>query len=129
MDFLIIVLCILVALIFIALILQIFFPDEKSDKKISKKLKKIVKKASWYVENTSSSRMEIIAILRKMEYSMEDCLAAIDSLNVNWNNQAKKAADNYLKITKFSKDELISQLQFDGFTLEEAQFGASIKLD
>lgn len=129
MDFLIIVLCILVALIFIALILQIFFPDEKSDKKISKKLKKIVKKASWYVENTSSSRMEIIAILRKMEYSMEDCLAAIDSLNVNWNNQAKKAADGYLKIAKFSKDELISQLQFDGFTLEEAQFGASIKLD
>ena len=129
MDFLIIVLCILVALLFIALILQILSLDEKPDKKSCKKLKKIVKKASWYVENTSSSRMEIIAILRKMEYSMEDCLAAIDSLNVNWNNQAKKAADNYLKITKFNKDELISQLQFDGFTLEEAQFGASINLD
>lgn len=129
MDFLIIVLCILVALLFVALILQIFFPDEKSDKRISKKLKKIIKKASWYVENTSSSRMEIIAILRKMEYPMEDCLAAIDSLNVNWNNQAKKAADNYLKIAKFNKDELVSQLQFDGFTLEEAQFGANSKLD
>jgi len=129
MDFLIIALVILVALLFIALILQIFFPDEKSDKRISKKLKKIIKKASWYVENTSSSRMEIIAILRKMEYPMEDCLAAIDSLNVNWNNQAKKAADNYLKIAKFNKDELVSQLQFDGFTLEEAQFGANSKLD
>ncbi|MBR1971664.1 MAG: Ltp family lipoprotein [Clostridia bacterium] len=129
MDFLIIALVILVALLFVALILQIFFPDEKSDKRISKKLKKIIKKASWYVENTSSSRMEIIAILRKMEYPMEDCLAAIDSLNVNWNNQAKKAADNYLKIAKFNKDELVSQLQFDGFTLEEAQFGANSKLD
>lgn len=129
MDFLIIALAILVALLFVALILQIFFPDEKSDKRISKKLKKIIKKASWYVENTSSSRMEIIAILRKMEYPMEDCLAAIDSLNVNWNNQAKKAADNYLKIAKFNKDELVSQLQFDGFTLEEAQFGANSKLD
>ena len=50
-------------------------------------------------------------------------------LNVNWNNQAKKAADNYLKIAKFNKDELVSQLQFDGFTLEEAQFGANSKLD
>lgn len=129
MDFLIIALAILVALLFVALILQILSPDEKSDKKISKKLKKIIKKASWYVENTSSSRMEIIAILRKMEYPMEDCLAAIDSLNVNWNNQAKKAADNYLKIAKFNKDELVSQLQFDGFTLEEAQFGANSKLD
>lgn len=129
MDFLIIVLCILAALLFIALILQIFFPDEKSARGKAKAIKKIVKKATWYVENTSSSRMEIIATLRKMEYPMEDCVAAVDSLDVDWNTQAKKAADGYLKITKFSKDELISQLQFDGFTLEEAQFGASIKLD
>ncbi|MBR6692901.1 MAG: hypothetical protein IKL61_02995, partial [Clostridia bacterium] len=78
MDFLIIVLCILVALLFVALILQIFFPDEKSARGKAKAIKKIVKKAAWYVEYTSSSRMEIIAILRKMEYPMEDCLAAID---------------------------------------------------
>ena len=41
MDFLIIVLCILVALLFIALILQIIFPDEKSARAKAKAIKKI----------------------------------------------------------------------------------------
>lgn len=46
---------------------------------------------------------------------------------VDWKEQAAKAAQNYLDITAFSKNELIEQLSSeygDKYTKEEAQYGA-----
>ena len=38
--------------------------------------------------------------------------------------QAAKSAKNYLDTMPFSKSELIHQLEFDGYSKEEAEYGA-----
>ena len=40
--------------------------------------------------------------------------------------QAKKSAAQYLKLMAYSKDALIAQLEFDGFTHEQAVYGAEV---
>ena len=41
----------------------------------------------------------------------------------DWNEQAAKSAESYLELMAFSRDGLISQLEFDGFTNEQAVYG------
>ena len=41
----------------------------------------------------------------------------------DWNEQAAKAAKQYLSIMPFSRQSLIDQLEFDGFTSEQAIYG------
>lgn len=43
---------------------------------------------------------------------------------MDWNEQAVKKAKSYLEYSSFSLPDLIDQLQYAGFTLSEAQFGA-----
>jgi hypothetical protein len=58
-------------------------------------------------------------------YSTEDATWAVDSLNVDWNEQAAKKAEEYLDYTSFSRQGLVDQLVFEGFTSEQAEYGAS----
>ena len=41
----------------------------------------------------------------------------------DWNEQAVKKAAEYLEYSSFSRDGLISQLEFEGFTHEQAVHG------
>jgi len=43
---------------------------------------------------------------------------------VNWKEQAVRKGKEYLNIMAFSRNGLIEQLKFDGFTLEEATYAA-----
>ncbi len=43
----------------------------------------------------------------------------------DWNEQAVKSAESYLEYSSFSLDGLISQLEFEGFTPEQARHGAN----
>lgn len=58
-------------------------------------------------------------------YSTEDATLAVDSLNVDYNEQAAKAAENYLSFTAFSRSGLIEQLMFEGYTREQAEYGVA----
>ena len=49
---------------------------------------------------------------------------AADHCGADWNEQAAKSAKNYLDFTAFSRDELIAQLEYEGFTHEQAVYGA-----
>ncbi|WP_304533043.1 Ltp family lipoprotein, partial [Faecalibaculum rodentium] len=49
---------------------------------------------------------------------------AVDKVNPDWNEQAVKKAQDYLEYTSFSLDGLVEQLEFEGFTPEQAQYGA-----
>ena len=44
---------------------------------------------------------------------------------MNWNEQAFKSAKSYLEYTSFSLSGLIGQLQYEGFTYEQASYGAN----
>ena len=60
-------------------------------------------------------------------YAIGDATLAVDSLNVDWNNEAARSAKQYLSISGFSCDGLIEQLSSeagDKYTLSQATFGA-----
>lgn len=51
---------------------------------------------------------------------------SVDHVTVDWNEQAAKAAKNYLDMTSFSRKGLIEQLSSDagdGYTKEQATYG------
>jgi hypothetical protein len=50
----------------------------------------------------------------------------VDSLVVDWNAQAASAAKSYMSndLLSFSRKGLIEQLEHDGYTTEQAEFGA-----
>ncbi|MDF1720480.1 MAG: Ltp family lipoprotein [Minwuia sp.] len=60
-------------------------------------------------------------------YSRADATAAVNSLAVDWNEQAARSAEQYLSIMGFSCNGLIAQLSSDAgskFTTSEATYGA-----
>jgi hypothetical protein len=80
--------------------------------------------AESYLQFAAFSREGLIEQLEFEDYSKEDAEYAVDSLKVDWNEQAAKSAESYLDISSFSKQGLIEQLVFDGFSKEEAAYGA-----
>ncbi|WP_406783560.1 Ltp family lipoprotein [Mycobacterium sp. SMC-13] len=58
-------------------------------------------------------------------FSTDVAIAAVDSLTVDWNEQAAKVAASYLDIQGFSRSGLIEQLEFDGFTPSQARYGVT----
>lgn len=60
-------------------------------------------------------------------YDIADATVAVDSLNVDWNEQAVKSAKQYLSMSGFSCNGLIEQLSSDAgsqFTKDQAAYGA-----
>lgn len=47
----------------------------------------------------------------------------MDRVTVDWNEQAAKSAQSYLKMSAFSHASLVDQLTFEGFTPEQAEYG------
>lgn len=59
---------------------------------------------------------------------MADTTIAADSLNVNWNEQAVRSAQSYLKLSGFSCQGMIDQLSSnfgDKYTVAQARYGAT----
>ena len=79
--------------------------------------------ANDYLDYTAFSRKGLIKQLEFEGFSKADATFAVDSLDVNWNEQAAAMAENYLDYTSFSRKGLINQLVFEGFTLSQAQYG------
>lgn len=79
--------------------------------------------AKRYLDVTAFSRSGLIDQLEFEGYSTEASTKAVDSLNVDWNEQAALKAKQYLKSMPFSRSELIDQLEYEGFTTEEAEYG------
>ena len=48
----------------------------------------------------------------------------MDNVTVDWMKQAELKAESYLKFTSFSRKGLIDQLEYEGFTKEQAAHGA-----
>ena len=71
------------------------------------------------------SRSGLINQLKYEGYSEEASTIAVDSLVVDWNEQAAKCAENYLEHMSFSRSGLINQLKYEGFTQEQAEYGVS----
>jgi len=60
-------------------------------------------------------------------YDVSDATIAVDSLDVDWSEEAVRSAKNYLSMTGFSCDGLIEQLSSsagDKYTRSQAIYGA-----
>ena len=84
-----------------------------------------VQKAKDYLGYDAFSRQGLIKQLEYDHFSTEDAAFAVDSITVDWNEQAAKKAKNYLGYDAFSHDGLINQLEYDGFTPAQAEFGVA----
>jgi len=81
--------------------------------------------AESYLEYTAFSRSGLIKQLEFEGYTTAAATVAVDSLDVDWNDQAVKSAKNYLELQGFSHSGLVNQLEFEGYTPEQAEHGAT----
>ena len=65
----------------------------------------------------------LIEQLEYEQYSHDEAVYAADNCGADWNEQAAKAAANYLSIMSFSRQGLIDQLVYEGYTTEQATYG------
>ena len=79
--------------------------------------------AESYLEFSNFSRSGLIHQLKFEGFSEPDATSAVDSLNVDWNEQAAKSAADYLEMSSFSHSGLVHQLEFEGFTPQQAEYG------
>lgn len=81
--------------------------------------------AESYLNFSAFSRSGLIAQLEFEEYSTADATFAVDTVAVDWMEQAEKKAQSYLDYSSFSRSGLIDQLEFEGFTPDEAEHGVN----
>ena len=92
---------------------------------LSKEEKNAIRKAESYLDFMAFSRKGLIEQLEFEGFSKEASKNAVDSLNVDWNEQAAKKAESYLDFMAFSRSGLIEQLMFEGFSREQAEYGVT----
>jgi hypothetical protein len=86
-----------------------------------------VRAAKDYLDYTAFSHSGLITQLTVGDgYSTADATFAVNSIAVDWNEQAAKAAQSYLDYTAFSHSGLITQLTVgDGYTPAQAAYGVA----
>ena len=58
-------------------------------------------------------------------FSSSDATYAVDSLNVDRNEQAAKKAKSYRSWSSMSTSELKKQLEYEGFSSSQTQYGVT----
>ena len=85
-----------------------------------------IQTAKDYLDTMHLSQTELLQMLTVENIDLEDAKFAIEYLNIDWNQEARKKAKEYCKHKiGFSKVKLKAQLLFDHFTEEEADFAVS----
>ena len=55
-------------------------------------------------------------------YETNDINFAVDNVVVDWNEECYECAEQYLEIMSFSKQGLIDQLEYEGYTNEQINY-------
>ena len=103
-------------------------PHPPAEPDLSSEQKNAVSKAKDYLSLSGFSKSGLIKQLEFEGFSNADATVAVDNLesdgDVNWNEQAAKKAGEYQAVTPMSRQGLVQQLEFEGFTPEQAAYGA-----
>ncbi len=81
--------------------------------------------ATSYLAIGSWSREGLIEQLEFEQYETADATVAVDSLDIDWTQQAIEHAADYLELDGFSCQGLIDQLEFEGHSTADATAGAT----
>ena len=85
-----------------------------------------IQTAKDYLDTMHLSQTELSQMLSVENIDSEDAKFALEYLDIDWNQEARKKAKEYCKHKiGFSKVKLKAQLLFDHFTEEEADFALS----
>lgn len=85
-----------------------------------------IQTAEDYLDTMPLSQTELLQMLTVENINLEDAKFALEYLDIDWNQEARKKAKEYCKHKiGFSKEKLKAQLLFDHFTEEEADFALS----
>ncbi|WP_247604203.1 Ltp family lipoprotein [Gordonia paraffinivorans] len=102
--------------------------SEAAEPSLNSEQKNALRKAQDYLSVSGFSKSGLIKQLVFEGYSEADATVAVNKLetdgDVNWNEQAVKKAGEYQSVSPFSRQGLIEQLEFEGFTPEQAAYGA-----
>ena len=75
--------------------------------------------------NHPSPTVRMAMFLHVVEkYPHEDAVYGADNCGADWCAEAAEAAKSYIDLMPMSRDELIEQLKFEGYTPEQAEYGA-----
>ncbi|WP_081880501.1 Ltp family lipoprotein [Paenirhodobacter enshiensis] len=113
-----------------AMICAVTYAPIASAQSLSGAQKNAVRSAKSYLNLKGFSREGLIEQLSSEYgdgYNITDATAAVDSLSVDWNEQAARSAEDYLNLQGFSCNGLIQQLSSsagDKFTKSQATYGA-----
>ena len=100
-------------------------PTPKPTPALTASQRNAIAKAQDYLNYTSFSRSGLIDQLVYEGFTKTASTFAVDSLKVDWNEQAYLKAQDYLAYTSFSLPSLIDQLVYEGFTEAQAKYGAT----
>ena len=109
---------------------EVVVVEEETKPELTVAQKNAIRSAESYLRFKGFSRDGLIQQLSSSAgdgYDIDDATIAVDSLDVDWNEQAAKSAQSYLDFKGFSCDGLIQQLSSkagDKFTKEQATYGA-----
>ena len=81
--------------------------------------------AEDYLAYGAFSKKGLIGQLEYEGFSNDEATSAVESLDVDWKEQAAKKAQEYMDYQDFTKEGLTSQLEYEGFTADEVAFGVS----
>lgn len=104
--------------------------EAPKDDGLTAQQKNAVRSARNYIAVMGFSRKGLIGQLSSDYgdgYSVEDATIAVDSMGIDYNEQAAKSAKNYLDTMGFSCNGLVEQLSADvgdQYTKEQARYGA-----
>ena len=70
------------------------------------------------------SEKGVIEYLEGKGHSTEDATYAVQNIDVDWNEQAVKFAEAYMRRTSLSGEKIVEQLMYEGFTGEQAVYAA-----
>ena len=105
-------------------------PTEPVGESLTRPQLNAVRSAENYLNFTGFSRDGLIQQLSSSAgdgYDVADATVAVDSLNVDWNEQAVRSAKQYLELTGFSCSGLVEQLSSSAgskYTVDQARYGA-----
>lgn len=98
-------------------------PDQEPS--VSSERQNALEAAQNYLSTMSFSKEGLIKQLRFEGYPAGDAKWAVNSVDVDWNEQAALKAEEYMDTAPFSHNGLIEQLVFEGFTRAQAQYGVA----
>lgn len=97
----------------------------KNDAAVASKSPDAVEQAKLYIKFTPFSYKGLVRqLIYGGGFSEQEAIYGADNCGADWDEQARMCAEEYIDLLGEGEHELIEQLEYEGFTEEQAKSGA-----